>query len=1658
VLDIETCLHLALDEKTHLHPDSLALISDDATLTFTELDREANRLAEVLRGRGVGSGDVVGLLGGPSVESVIGLLAILKSDAAYVPLEPLQPISRQAAILEQAQPKVLLCEPGDGRDRLANRWPTVDTTARELAHDVSCRPVSSARPNDLCYVMFTSGTTGRPRGVLTSHRASMARVTSLWSDLPAAKDERAVLKASLSVVDSVREIFGSLLAGAPVVVLPAAARRDPALLVAALHRHHVTRVLLVPKLLRSILELHADEPSRLASVRRWIVSGDAADVGLLALVREVTPWAAVSNLYGLTEAPGTLADLTDLPADKPVVVGRPLPGVRLYVLEEDGQPALTGHVGEVCLGGPGLADGYLAAPVETLSWFVGVGAQRLFRTGDLGRLHPDGDLELLGRADDQLKIRGHRIEPTEVEHRLRALPAVADVAVGLDPERDKLTAYLVPGSGELNASTLHQHLLDELPAYHVPTRYLRLTALSYEPSGKLNRARLRVCPAEELPLAKTYAAPRTDTEQAVAKVWGDVLDVDSVGRDDHFFDLGGDSLSAAQVLARIRRRIRRDVPMRILFDNPVLRNFAAEVAVAKPLSVGPVARADLPDFAPASLAQRRIWFFEQLLPGTAAYNMASAFQLEGPIDTTAFEASLRHVVNRQEALRTTFELRAGEPHRRFMPESSEVLTFRDLVGLAPDEAERAWTEEFERHALVPFDLQQGPLFRFQLFTLADNQHVFALVVHHAVFDGWSERILLAELADSYERIIVTGSSSSTNEPECQYRHYSTWQHEQLETKRGRAQIEFWRRHLAAAETVIDLPVDRPWPTTPTFSGRACNISLGSELSNRLLRLAARQGVTPFMLLLSVFHVALAKFSGQNDLVIGTPTAGRRTPKLERIIGFFVNTLPLRIDGTDDLTFVDLVGRVKNICLDARDHEDVPFDCLVEVLRPERDLSRNPLFQVWFDLAKQFQPLMLRDVQVRQCRQGAGSSRFDLEMQLIHGERSIYGSLIYNTDIFNEDTAQRLVALFQAVAKRVVDDAKLRLSQIDVVTGAERRLLIEQWSGLPTYLTERSMMEPLVAQFERTAEDKADKIALVFHDQQVTYRGLNEDANRLARHLRDRGATRGQVIAICVPRGLEFVTAILSVLKAGCAYLPLDPDYPRERLGYMLANASASLVVTHRSTVNYLPATDTTCVLIDAEATDIAARPAGNLGIDTDMPDLVYVLFTSGSTGRPKGIAMPQGPLANLIAWQRATSSFADRTVQFASFNFDVSFQDTFSTLLSGGSLVILDEDQRHEPELVLDAISSFWASRVFLPPMVLREIAKAWEATRPPLRALREVVCAGERLQVDAVVKTFLRETGVARLVNHYGPTETHVATWHELAVAGDDLPTDVPIGQPIDRALVYVLDSERGLLPVGVPGELYIGGDVVSNGYVGRPDLTRERFVRNPFLPEPARMYRTGDRVRWLSNGVLQYLGRLDDQVKIRGFRVETGEVESLLLTHPAVNEAAVVARESDGRGRYLVAYLVARANVDLTPSHLRTFVANRLPAYMVPAAYVVLDQFPLNHNGKLDRRNLPASGSECFTDATTETAPRTPTERKVAAAWADALGLERVGVEANFFDLGGHSLLAIRAISTLRQRLGLALPLRLMFERPTVVAMAATIDTELAKQTTVTENGGAD
>ncbi|HEX3526199.1 MAG TPA: amino acid adenylation domain-containing protein [Thermoanaerobaculia bacterium] len=1633
----EECLHELIAAQAARTPDAVAVTFEGEALSYRELDLRAGRLAARLRRLGVAPGALVGICAERSLELVVGLLGILQAGAAYVPIDPGYPAERQAYMLADSAVSVLLTQ-----SALNARRP--ETQARDETIEPAAAPRVPA--DSLAYMIYTSGSTGRPKGAMNSHRAVRNRLLWMQEAFGLSAGDRVLQKTPFSFDVSVWEFFWPLLVGARLVVAKPGGHQDPDYLADLIVREGITTLHFVPSMLRAFLEVDPETRGgdRCSSLRRVVCSGEAlpADLEQLFWARS---GAELHNLYGPTEA---AVDVTWWPCERgsraaAVPIGRPIANTAVRLLDRRLRPVPAGVPGELCIGGVQPARGYWRRAGLTAERFIpdawGEPGSRLYKTGDLCRWRPDGAVEYLGRIDHQVKIRGLRVELGEIEAALREHPDVREAAVALHGTGSGaalvayLVAYPVPATVLPAPAELRRFLLQRLPEALIPAVFQEIAELPLSPSGKVDRKAL---PEPDAPRGGGVGdpGPRSPLAEIVAAVWAEVLGVDDVGAADDFFALGGHSLKATQVVSRLRAALGIELPLRALFEAPTPAALAARLEtillrreeLPEALPVPP--RADRGAPLPLSFSQQRLWFLDRLEPGNPAYTIPALVRWEGPLEAPLLERSLAAILERHEALRTTFDAVDGEPVQVIGPAPACRLATADLSGLPRERREREVEELATAMARRPFDLARGPLVRFHLFRLGERDHRLLVVFHHIVADWWSLGVFLRELGAAEEPLPPLP---------VQYADFALWQRRWLSGARLEAQLDHWRRSLAGVPQ-LDLPADRPRPAQRTFRGASRPFVLPAALSARLGTVARGAGVTRFMVLLAAFQALLQRLSGQTDFAVGTPIANRNQPWIEGLIGFFVNTLALRADLAGSPAFRELLRRVREVSLGAYAHQDVPFERLVEELVPRRDLSHPPLFQVLLTFQNE---VPARDLPGRTLRlQGLAldTAKFDLTLALGDGPGGLEGYVEHNADLFDAVTAERLAGCFRRLLAAALASPEERVEELEILDDAEKRQLLVEWN-------DTRAPEPAACVHERFAAwavRRPAAPALVREEQRWTYAELAGRVDRLAGHLRSLGVGPESRVGLCLERSAEAVLALLAVLAAGGAYVPLDPSHPRERLAGSMADAGVSAVVTLEALLARLPEMAATVVCLDRDAAEIAAASpevsGGGGPPDLDHLDhLAYVLFTSGSTGRPKGVAIGHRQLAGYVDGVLARlglpegSSFATVSTLSA----DLGNTALFPALCTGGCLHVVSERRATDPVLFAEY---FRRERIDCLKIVPSHLAALLSGPDPAgILPVRRLVLGGEASSWELIagLRALAPELGI---LNHYGPTETTVGvlTWPVGGrLDGVGTTTGIPLGRPLPNVRTYVLGPRCELLPAGVPGELCIGGGSLARGYLARPGLTAERFVPDPFAVRPgARMYRTGDRVRCLPGGAVEFLGRIDLQVKIRGFRVEPGEVEAALKRCAGVREAVVAAAAGGGE---LVAWLAADRS--LGTADLRERLRGELPPHMIPAAFVVLDALPLTPNGKLDRRALPAPGTPRAEEAAPEVlALGSNTARQIAAVWRDVLGVDRVGLHDNFFDLGGHSLLLIRVQGRLRAALGREIPVVDLFRFPTVAALA--------------------
>jgi amino acid adenylation domain-containing protein len=1637
----DECIYDLFEKQAESTPAAVALIHRRDRITYDELNRRANQLSHYLRTAGIGPETSVAICMHRCPDLIVALLAVLKAGGAYVPLDPAYPRERLTFILEDANAKMLLTleELADGLSHSAARVICVDSESETIARESDRNLVSRATSENLAYIIYTSGSTGKPKGVAITHSNAVAFLH--WSRNNFTQEQLAGVLASTSICFdlSIFEIFAPLVCGGAAILA------DDALgLVDLPAAQQVTLINTVPSAMAELVRLNAI-PHQARTIN---LAGEPLENGLVNQIYQQKTVEQVYNLYGPSEDTtySTFALIERGTRGIPPI-GRPISNTRAYLLDASFNPVPIGVPGKLYLGGAGLARGYLNHPELTAEKFIpdpfsSEPGMRIYDTGDLARRLPDGGIEFLGRIDHQVKVRGFRIELGEITAVLCQHPAVREaVAVAREGREGnkRLIAYVALNSeGGCPVSELRNYLKRQLPQFMVPSSIVVLESLPLTPNGKIDRKALPE-PDEVRPdRNQALVLRRTPTEEIIAGIWALVLDLREVSIDQNFFELGGHSLLATRVISRLREAFQIEIDLRALFERPTVASLAeaveAAISESRFLQLPPIKPVSRDGHLPLSFAQQRLWFLNQLDPANASYNIHATLRLSGPVDIVTLEQSLNEIVRRHEALRTSFSIVDGQPSQVVSPSARLKLAPVDLRSLTEGDRENRVLELSREQSLLPFDLKESPLLRVGLLRLAEEDYVLLLTMHHIISDGWSLGVLFSEMAALY-KALSEAAPSPLPELRNQYADFAHWQRQWLDGEVLQEQVSYWRQQLAGMPPLLTLPTDKPRPPVQSFNGARQSIPVSEPLTESLKALCRDEGATLFMALLASFQALLHRYTGQSDIAVGTPIANRNRIEIEPLVGFFANTLVLRTDLSSNPAFRQLLGRVRAMTLGAYANQDLPFEKLVEVLQPERSLGFQPLFQVMLVQNTPMPDLEFSGLRLTPMDFYSGAAKFDLTLWVEEQEGGLKVSLEYSTDLFEAATITRMLAHLQNLLAGAVEDPELRLSDLPLLGKAEQhRLLVELNNTARDFQKDQRVHRLFEQQVERTP----DAAAVIFEGGKLTYEELNQRANRLAHYLQAQGASPEAFVGIFARRSPEMLVALLGILKAGAAYLPLDPTYPKEYLALMLEDAKAQFVLTQPALSDHLPDSRAKIICLGADAIARASRQ--NISSAPAPDNLAYLMYTSGSTGRPKGVMINHRGLTNYLNWCAEAYAVADGggALVHSPIAFDLTITGLLSPLVAGKSVVLTPEDDK---ETLADAMRrESNMSLIKITPAHLEMLSNLLPAEEAAGRT-NAFVIGGEALRAEGL-DFWIKHAPSTRLINEYGPTETVVGCCVYEIERGKRLSGSVPIGRPIANTRLYILDRYLRPVPAGVTGELYIAGEGLARGYLNQPDFSAARFLPDPFGPEAgARMYKTGDLARYLPDGNIDFLGRNDSQVKIRGYRIEPSEIEEVLCRHAGVREAAVVVQKRTAGDNRLTAYAVLDQASGADVDELRSYLRERLPEFKLPLSVALLAAMPLTPNGKLDRRALLDLDPATTQQESALLAPRTETEKRLAELWSEVLGIERLGIDENFFTLGGHSLLATRLIGQIREAFAVDVPLRRLFETPTIEGLAVTI-----------------
>ncbi|WP_163946510.1 non-ribosomal peptide synthetase [Paenibacillus sp. SYP-B3998] len=1635
-------IHQLFEEQADQTPEKVAISFEHKQLTYGELNEKANQMARALRKRGVSSGSVVAIKLERSLEMIVSFLGVLKAEAAFVPIDPKYPDERAKLILEECQAAVLITQT-HLMNLVLEGTPFLNVESASLGEE-STDPLDNVnKSDDLLYIIYTSGTTGRPKGVMLEHRNLVNLLYFQFSETNIDFSGGVLQYTTLSFDVCYQEIFSTLLSGGKLHLIDNDTQTDVNKLLEVISSNQI-EVLYLPVSFLKFVFLDKEFATRFPTcIRHIITAGEQLVVSdeLKKVLR--TQNILLHNHYGPSETHVVTTYTID--PSKPIAdlpsIGKPISNTYIYILDGSRQLVPQGVAGELYIAGDNVGRGYVKNPTLTAQKFVPDpyhSGETMYNTGDLARWMPDGTIEYLGRKDDQVKIRGHRVELGEIESQLLRHPLVNEASVKAWVETNDihfLTAYIVLEE-EISFRELRHDLANCLPEYMIPSHFVRMEKLPITLNGKVNKNALTQ-PAGMVPNDTAYIPPNNLTEETLCRIWRNLLGVTKLGIRDNFFELGGHSLKAMSLMSHVHKQMSVKITLRDIFDHPTVEQLAKVIQKQDNHQFIPIVKAKERDYYPLSSSQKRLFILHQLEGAEKAYNMPAALLLEGELELGRLELAFARLIEKHEALRSSFELVDGVPVQRIHPSSDFRIGYRE----ASEAAAKASMEAFIR----AFDLSRAPLLRVDVINTGENTHLLLFDMHHIISDGISVNILFRELSEFY-------AGKSSQPLYLQYKDYSLWQQDFFQTDAYKKDEKYWLETMAGELPVLELPMDGARPALQSFNGDDIQVALDKDLSEQLYHLASTTGTTLYMVLLAAYAGFLHKLTGKEEFIVGSPIAGRPQAELENIMGMFVNTLALRMFPSENKRFSDFLQEVKHTALSAYEHQQYPFEELIEKLNIRRDLSRNPIFDTMFELLNLENTFELTNIQVKPHKFGYCASKFDLTFSAIEEKGRIKLVVDYCTALFNRETIERWIRYYIHMLQKLVHQPDAVLGDIELLSEAEREQILVGFNEPSS--VEETGSKTFNEMFEQQVMKTPEQVALVVGEEEWTYAALNAHANRLARLLQAKGVQRETIVGIMARRSADTVIGVLAVMKAGGAYLPIDPTYPLGRISYLLRDSHAQLLLTQRELQGQI-----TELLTGGQAEEqfeaagfsgdvlyfedacLEAGNSDNLGLLGGPEDLAYVIYTSGTTGNPKGVMIEHRSFVNVATAYRTVyqlNQFPVRLLQMASFSFDVFSGDLARTFVSGGQCVLCPEDVRADvPELVKllqeRGITIFEST-----PALITPLFDYVQEQGINLHELQVVIVSSDSCSVEEYDKLQRRFGRHTRILNVYGVTEASIDTsYYEEPL--DKLPSAgyVPIGKPMPNMQMYVVNERVQLQPIGVPGELVIGGAGVARGYYRKPELSAEKFIANPFV-SGEKLYRTGDLVRWMPDGNIEYLGRIDNQVQLRGYRVELGEVESRLLQIQKVREAVAIIRDDQQGERYLCAYVVA--GEELAISAMRETLAKSLPHFMIPSYFVRMDQMPLTPNGKVDRKALPAPDRE--DGNMLYVAPVSELEAKLAVIWQDVLRLERVGIRDNFFEIGGHSLRATAMTSRIHKELNVYIPLREVFLSPTIEKLVRVIE----------------
>ncbi|MCJ8173437.1 non-ribosomal peptide synthetase, partial [Clostridium botulinum] len=1601
---MDKTIHELFEAQVEKTPDNVAVVFEDKKLTYRELNERANSLARVLRDKGVKADSIVGIMVERSLEMIVGIMGILKAGGAYLPIDPNYPKERIEYMLKDSNSKILLSE-NTLVESIHFNGEFIDLFNEEIFMRKSENLDKTNDSDDLMYIIYTSGTTGKPKGTMIEHRSVVNLCNYHNKTFSVVDKDKSASYASFSFDACVWEIWPYLIIGASLYIIGDSIRLNMKKLNQYYENNGITISFLPTQVCENFLQV------KNSSLRILLTGGDK-------LKHYIENNFKVINNYGPTEST-VVATSYEVSKDlKNIPIGKPINNANIYILDNARDPISIGIAGEIYISGDGLARGYLNIPELTAEKFIDNPFEpgtKMYKTGDLARWLPDGNIEFLGRIDNQVKIRGFRIELGEIENRLLQHENIKEAAVLVKENKDSekyICAYVV-SEKNLEELDLKSHLKETLPEYMVPAYFVELEKMPLTANGKLNR---RAFPEPNLDESLTeYEAPRNKVEETLAKIWSKILGVEKIGINDNFFDLGGHSLKATILMSKIHKELNREVPLKELFKSATIKDLSKYIESAEENLYSKIEKVEEKEYYEASSAQKRMYMLQQFDKDSTAYNMPAVFELEGKVDKDKIEETFRKLTERHEALRTYFETAGDEIVQKI--DNNYEFKLNEKIS-------HQSIEQIVNDFIKSFDLGIAPLFRAEIFKTQGKKYLL-IDIHHIISDGVSMSILINEFASLY--------SGNKLEPlELQYKDFAAWQNNFLKSDEMKKQEEYWRNVFSDEIPVLNMPYDYERPAVQSFEGNSVSFKVNKNVAIELKELTKKTGTTMHMVLLSAFNILLSKYSGQEDIVVGTPIAGRPHADLQNIMGMFVNTLALRNKPEGNKKYIDFLNEVKENSLEAYENQSYQLEALIEELDIRRDTSRNPLFDVMFNMVDTVSDvdIELNDMSLIPYGGESNVAKFDLTLSPMEQNDEIAINIGYCSKLFNKNSIERLGRYYLTILEIITTNNEVKLGEIELLSNEEKNKLLNEFNDTNIDYPKNKTIQEL---FELQVEKTPDNIAVVFEDKELTYKELNEKSNQLARVLRDKGVKADTIVAIMLDRSVEMVISIMAILKAGGAYLPIDPGLPEERIKYIMTNSKSRILLSEQRLIKGL---DVECKFIDLNNRDLFDGEKSNIDKINNSSNLAYVIYTSGTTGNPKGVMIEHRNLNNLILGlhKNIYNKYKEnlKICLLAPYYFDASVKQIFAAILNGHSLYIVDEETRRDGKKLLDYYEENEIQVSDGTPMHIKMMLNNKVLFEQYKLKIKEYIVGGEELNLN-VIKEFCESfTGESKpyINNVYGPTECCVdSSIYVIDCEKVNNIEIIPIGKPMVNYKLYIIDKYNKLLSIGVPGELCISGDGVARGYLNNLELTELKFVDNPFEPG-TKMYKTGDLARWLPDGNLEFLGRIDNQVKIRGFRIELGEIENKLLQHKDVKEAKVIVIDGKDEDKHICSYIVSEK--ELNELSLKDYLKKSLAEYMIPSYFVKLNKMPITPNGKFDRRALPEPNLDA--GLVEYEAPRNKVEETLAKIWSEILGIEKVGINDNFFDLGGHSLKATILMSKIHKELNKEVPLKELFKSPTI------------------------